>query len=264
MAHQIWSRTTKVGIFFVKDGWSAQLMLFLQLHRMEAPLKPTPGELPQFQALMKQLGGGNFGGGGAQIATIFPNVEPAQWRLPENGHVDGYNNIWSGTGANRVSATFYLNDVEEGGGCFTYWAGGAQRFHNFLRNEPEQVDGRFTKTVAFQKGNCHPYKGGDGDVAYVGKQHAAKAGTVCLWHGWTPHQASSNANEQPRLCIISRWNDKRFTVPPINFGYGDGIENGWGAVTEETRKHKAWEIPEDMFRDWGPELNGSGHASARI
>jgi hypothetical protein len=35
--------------------------------------------------------------------------------------VDGYNGIWSGTGANRVSATFYLNDVAEQGGCFTYW-----------------------------------------------------------------------------------------------------------------------------------------------
>jgi len=49
------------------------------------------------------------------------------------------------------------------------------------------------------------FKGGDGREAYTGVQHAAKAGTVCLWHGWTPHQASANANDVPRLCIISRW-----------------------------------------------------------
>ena len=73
---------------------------------------------------MTQLSGGEdtFTGGGAQIATIFPNVEPEEWALPSSGHVDGYNNIWSGTGANRVSATFYLNDVDERGGCFTYWS----------------------------------------------------------------------------------------------------------------------------------------------
>jgi ectoine hydroxylase-related dioxygenase (phytanoyl-CoA dioxygenase family) len=40
------------------------------------------------------------------------------------------------------------------------------------------------------------FKGGDGREAYTGVQHAAKAGTVCLWHGWTPHQASVNANKR--------------------------------------------------------------------
>ena len=38
---------------------------------MQAPLTPAPGELPQFQALITQLGGGYFAGGGAQIAPIF-------------------------------------------------------------------------------------------------------------------------------------------------------------------------------------------------
>eukprot|EP01043_Picozoa_sp_COSAG02_P022510 COSAG02_NODE_1173_length_14105_cov_15.197701_10_plen_250_part_00 len=171
---------------------------------MPAPFSPTPGELPQFKALMLQLGGGHFNGGGAQIAPIFPNTRKEDWKLPNNGHIDGYNGIWSGTGANRVSATFYLNDVEEQGGCFTYWPGGANRFHQFLQNQPEQVDGRFTRTAEYN-GDSHPYKGGDGREAYVGVQHAAKAGTVCLWHGWTPHQASANSNDVPRLCIISRW-----------------------------------------------------------
>ena len=227
---------------------------------MPAPLSPTPGELPQFKALIGQLGGGFFNGGGAQIAPIFPNTKKEEWKLPINGHIDGYNAIWSGTGANRVSATFYLNDVAEQGGCFTYWPGGARRFHQFLREHPEEVDGRFTQTAAYKNGNSHPYKGGDGHTPYVGVQHAAKAGTVCLWHGWTPHQASANSNDVPRLCIISRWNDKRFTIPSIKFGFGSDVEGGWDSVTDESRQHQAWEIPQDMFRDWAEDVRGDEKA----
>ena len=54
-------------------------------------------------------------------------------------------------------------------------------------------------------------------------------GWLCAGHGWCPHQASANANSTPRLAIISRWADRRFTGPAINFGYGDDIENGWFA-----------------------------------
>ena len=56
-----------------------------------------------------------------------------------------------------------------------------------------QIDGRFTKTPEYEH-DSHAYKGGDGQKPFPGTQHAAKAGTVCLWHGWTPHQASANAN----------------------------------------------------------------------
>ena len=41
------------------------------------------------QALIAQLGGGFFAGGGAQIAPIFPNTDLEAWQLPANGHVDG-------------------------------------------------------------------------------------------------------------------------------------------------------------------------------
>eukprot|EP01051_Picozoa_sp_SAG22_P006942 SAG22_NODE_472_length_10094_cov_6.762581_3_plen_279_part_00 len=223
--------------------------------QMPAPLTPTPGELPQFQALMEQLGDGHFTGGGAQIAPIFRSTDPAGWKLPEAGHIDGYNGIWSGTGANRVSCTFYLNDVAEKGGCFTYWRGGHKRFHAFARQHPEQIDGRFTKTPEYeQSGNGHAYKGGGG----TGTQHAAKAGTVCLWHGWCPHQASSNANETPRLAIISRWADKRFTGPAVKFGFGADVEAGWDSVDEDMRKHPRWDIPEDLWRDWGAAVRSSG------
>lgn len=257
--HQVWAGLEATGVYeddrstWPNAGGHASVA-------MPTPLSPTPGELPQFQALMYQLSGGFFKGGGAQIAPIFPNTKTEEWELPAGGHIDGYNSIWSGTGANRVSATFYLSDVAEQGGCFTYWPGGATRFHQFLRQHPEQVDGRFTQTVQFKRGNSHPYMGGDGQKPHTGVQHAANAGTVCLWHGWTPHQASLNSNDTPRLCIISRWNDSRFTVPAIKFGFGSDVEGGWDSVKDKDREHPAWDIPEDMFRDWGADIQGSGVA----
>jgi hypothetical protein len=72
------------------------------------------------------------------------------------------------------------------------------------------------------------------------------------------HQASANANDTPRLAIISRWADRRFTGEPIKFGFGDAVEGGWDSVDDETRTHQRWEIPEDMFRDWGPEVSSGG------
>eukprot|EP01046_Picozoa_sp_COSAG06_P094095 COSAG06_NODE_40261_length_403_cov_1.335526_1_plen_72_part_10 len=58
----------------------------------------------------------------------------------------------------------------------TYWKGGHRRLHSFFHDHPEQLDGRFTESEAFQQ-DSHPYKGGDGGHAtHGGTQHAAKAG----------------------------------------------------------------------------------------
>ena len=116
-------------------------------------LQPPPHELPQFRALIDQLGDGAFGvyrnsaGLTGVLRCIFPGqIEPDEWELPSRAHVDGYNPSlgWRGVGAHRVCTTFYLHDFEERGGCFTYWPKGHQRIHEYLRAHPEQVDGRFT------------------------------------------------------------------------------------------------------------------------
>ena len=67
------------------------------------------------------------------------------------------------------------------GGCFTYWPGGHARLHQFYREHPEQVDGRFTQLhrPEYESGD-HAYQGG----GERGTQLAVKAGTVLLWHGW--------------------------------------------------------------------------------
>ena len=55
-------------------------------------------------------------------------------------------------------------------------------------------------------------------------------------------------------------NDKRFTVPSIKFGFGSDVDGGWDSVTDESREHQAWDIPPDMFRDWGADISGDGNA----
>ena len=45
---------------------------------------------------------------------------------------------------------------------------------------------------------------------------------------------------------------------------GPQVERGWDSVDEEMRKHRCWEVPEDMFRDWGPALGGGGVGGARL
>lgn len=144
-----------------------------------------------------------------------------------------YNNNWRGVGAHRVCTTFYIQDVVERGGCFTYWKGGHQKVHEWWRRHPEEVDGRFTASEMYKSGD-HPYQG----AGIEGTQHAVKAGTVCVWHGWCPHQASPNASDQPRLALISRWNDNRFVGDNVRMKYGEPEEDGqttWDMVTDEMR-----------------------------
>ena len=248
---------------------------------------PHLGELPQCQALMEQLGGGAFTGGGTMLKCIFPEAEEAHWRPAAGGHVDGYNQSWVGSGHHRCGITVYLDDVEEKGGCFTVWPGGHRRVHEFFRKNPQQIDGRFTVTESFkQRGwNCLHDDGGALEPP-VGTQHAAQAGTACLWHGWCPHSASMNARDRPRLALIARWNDTRFGGPPVLFSNRAGASRDgagkvdtaervlkvldhegvhvervtWDGVDAEMRRHRRYDVPVDLFRDWGPAVSGSGAA----
>ena len=240
---------------------------------MKAPLSPVPGDLPQFKALIDQLGGGHFTGGGAQIAPIFPNTEvcpplslsraralcvrgacvcasePVSGSRPSGrcrtevtwtvttttggalARTVSARPSTSRTCRRRAAASRSLSSQRasvshrhsclqpfdhEALGVSRYWRGGHRKVHEWWRAHPEEVDGRFTATDRYEqhtrararthslresdryKKGEHPYTG----AGIEGTQHAVKAGTVCVWHGWCPHNASQNASKTPRLAII--------------------------------------------------------------
>ena len=142
-------------------------------------VQPSMGELPQFREIMGQLGAGTLEaaeagspGGGAMIKAIFPSGDAQTdcWLAeqvagiraaaddPVEQHrrgralhaaaqptpgLDGDGNSLNGhidsSGNHRLGVTLYLDDVREGGGCFTFWRGGHRRIHEFFLQHPEWV-----------------------------------------------------------------------------------------------------------------------------
>jgi ectoine hydroxylase-related dioxygenase (phytanoyl-CoA dioxygenase family) len=94
--------------------------------------------------------------------------------------------------------------------------GEPESFAQAFLKRPEQVDGRLIESPEYSAGH-HAYQGGGPD--YEGTLYRAAAGTVCVWHGWCPHNASMNATAMPRLAVISRWNDSRFVSEPVQMTY---------------------------------------------
>ena len=87
-------------------------------------VSPKLMDLPQVEALSTQLGGpGGFTTSypfdGHMIPT-WPAREPgAEWSPSGMGHLDNYGpNGWTGGLNHGFVVTAYLEDIEEGGGCF--------------------------------------------------------------------------------------------------------------------------------------------------
>eukprot|EP01045_Picozoa_sp_COSAG04_P026742 COSAG04_NODE_3771_length_2545_cov_1.549060_5_plen_172_part_00 len=112
-----------------------------------------------------------MGGGGMALKPIFPSCAPEEWEgpTPIGGHIDGYGGIWSapspalpaprrspfpqpppltcrgcrvGSGL-RLGMTAYIDDVDEHGGCFTYWPTGHTAVARYFAKHPEAIDGSF-------------------------------------------------------------------------------------------------------------------------
>ena len=56
--------------------------------------------------------------------------------------------------------------------------------------------------------------------------------------------------------VFHSWHSRRRR----DCSFGEKIEGGWDSVDDTTRRHQAWDVPADMFRDWGADLRGSGDA----
>ena len=169
------------------------------------------GQLPQVRAVVDQIGGGMFNGGGGQVLAQWPRKEKEPWQMPTIGHIDGYGpNGWSG--GFMLGATTYMYDVQPGGGAFTYWPKSHLTTHTHFLEHPTHIDGSFRDTEGwgweiFSDQSPEPPR-----------EFIAKAGDVIFWHCFLCHTGSANVHDIPRFGIFARWSYRekeriRYEVP---------------------------------------------------
>ena len=183
-------------------------------------LDPVPGGLPPMQAIIEQLSGGMFGGGGGSMLIQWPKPDQ-DWQLPGNGHIDGYGpGGWSG--GFMLGATTYLEDVEARGGAFIYWPQSHLSTQEYFREFPEQIDGSFRERDDWDERTWAIFsdRSQQGPLEFVGA-----AGDLILWHAFLCHTGSANVNSRPRQAVFSRWH-------------------------RSDREQMRYDIPEDLWKYW--------------
>ena len=183
-------------------------------------LDPVPGGLPPMQAIIEQLSGGMFGGGGGSMLIQWPKPDQ-DWQLPGNGHIDGYGpGGWSG--GFMLGATTYLEDVEARGGAFIYWPQSHLSTQEYFREFPEQIDGSFRERDDWDERTWAIFsdRSPQGPLEFVGA-----AGDLILWHAFLCHTGSANVNSRPRQAVFSRWH-------------------------RSDREQMRYDIPEDLWKYW--------------
>ena len=163
-------------------------------------LEPVPGSLPQMRSIIDQLSGGMFAGGGGSMLVRWPETEQ-EWKLPTNGHIDGYGpGGWSG--GFMLGATSYLEDVEAQGGAFTYWPQSHLSTQEYFREFPEQIDGSFHERDDWEERKWAIFS----DLSPHGpREFVGCAGDLILWHAFLCHTGSANVGLRPRQAVFSRW-----------------------------------------------------------
>ena len=174
---------------------------------------PLLGQLPQVQAVVGQLGGGRFNGGGGSMLVQWPRQDK-EWSLSDNGHIDGYGpGGWSG--GFMLGATTYLHDIQLRGGGFLYWPQSHLSTHEYFLEFPDHIDGSFTKRDDWEEKSWRIFsdRSPQGPVEFSGA-----AGDIIFWHCFLCHTGSPNVRQVPRTGVFSRWHhadreEMRFDVP---------------------------------------------------
>ena len=196
---------------------------------------------------------------------------------------DGYNKNWvgsarpAGAAGTMVTVVIYLEDVEADGGGYCYWRGGCHTVHDFFRSQPHVIDGRFVRQEEFQQHGWAPIYGGNEGRT----ENIAQAGAALVVHGWTPHSASRNMRQSPRMAIIQRWNDKGLSLFPATQEEVEAFEDRLqerlylayyaqepeaatpGGGYTDTAKYvgSQHQVPERLFEHWGPEVRAAAAAA---
>ena len=183
-------------------------------------VEPAFGQLPQMQAVVEALGGGQFSGGGGSMLVQWPRLGEA-WDWPGQGHIDGYGpGGWSG--GFMLGATAYLDDVEANGGAFVYWPQSHLPTHAYFREHPAHIDGSFR-----DRDDWEPRQWGlfSDRSPHGPEQFVARAGDVIFWHCFMCHTGSVNIRSKPRLGLFARWH------------YAE-------------REAMRYDVPEDLWKYW--------------
>ena len=143
--------------------------------------------------------------------------------------------------------------------------------------EPHVIDGRFVRQEDFQQHGWAPIYGGNEGRT----ENIAQAGAALVVHGWTPHSASRNMRQSPRMAIIQRWNDKGLSLFPATQeeveAFDDRLQERLylayyaqepeaatpGGGYTDTAKYVGSQhrVPERLFEHWGPEVRAAAAAA---
>lgn len=271
-------------------GWLAQLEEQLGSDPLSAAtwanggsntkaLVPTLSDVPQMAALLDQLGGSGWTGGGAGLGAVKVMQEPTRQHPPAPpgapygtqmnharpmGHIDGYGpGGW--TGGFILAATTYLADVEAGGGAFVYWPRSHRAINRFFQQYPETLDGSFRILPTFWGEPAGANNGAaptspasrQWDVMYgddretsiaVGEctEFVGKRGDLILWHSFMVHTGSANvASSSPRLGVFGRWHraEARRPAGPIR-----GFDNAGNSRADAGPEYHDFEPLDSLAR----------------
>ena len=183
--------------------------------------EPLMGHLPQVAAVVDQLGGGKFNGGGGSMLVKWPGEGP-EWAPSNSGHIEDYGpGGWSG--GFMLGATTYLHDIEARGGGFYFWPQSHLTTHDYFLEFPTHIDGSFNKRADWEERSWRIFsdRSPQAPVEFIGG-----AGDVIFWHGFLCHTGSPNTRPVPRTGVFSDWRH---------------------ADREEMR----YDVPRDLWKYWG-------------
>ena len=183
----------------------------------DEPPESAFGRYPALAAIIDQVGGGDFEGGGGSPLVVWPDLDKP-WQGRTSGHVDAYGP--GGWTPFMIGATTYLYDVEPRGGGFTFWPDSHLTGHRYFLEHPSQVDGSFRDIEGW---SWDVFNRGAGEP----QEFTGQAGSVILWHAYLTHGGSMNSRPSPRFGLFARWSHKR-----------------------HKEKDFRYEIPGDLWKYW--------------
>lgn len=249
-------------------------------------LDPNLYEVPNLQSIVDQLGAGAFAPShpaghpwSPQVPmtrVILPNEPGTEWTAPTDGHLDGYASGWGG-GFMAFFAVLLFDVSSPTGGGTAYWPRSHRANHRYFLEHPDQFDGSYLFNEPVKSGGHIALVEADptvGDVVCM----TGRAGDAMLLHGLTTHNNSQNAagSRQPRVTQFARYSHKemRQQAPMVMFPDKDGTpfspdgpddaRTGFLPLDHPGREMSRYDVPENLWKHWAPQLqtNTSGSSGS--